>query len=319
MKIDYCLILSAGFGTRMGEIGKILPKALWPLFDKTFLEAQIYWIKELGCNKIFVNTHFLHEKIEAFIEADKNLDITVLHEKELLNTGGAIYNLKNKYGLKSGTLLLIAGDQFYFFDKKLWKKAFDRVTKISGLLFGLKVCGEKEFYNELVLENGFLKNIVNYNVKNHSKREYITYSGLGLINLDFLDEGQGSSSFFETVADFRKKKIEVHIPEANEYWDFGSKTRYYNGLYSLLGIFLKNEKSDFLSFCCRHNIFNPKKAKYKLKSYGTSCGPEIIDLSEGPNVDSGQCRSSIILKRSEPPSSKRRGIIYGDIFDKLEY
>jgi mannose-1-phosphate guanylyltransferase len=318
MKIDYCLILSAGFGTRMGEIGKVLPKVLWPIFEKTFLEAQIYWIKELGCTKIFVNTHFLHDKIEDFIQADKNLDIEILHEKELLNTGGAIYNLKNKYGLRTGNLLLIAGDQFYFFEKNLWEKALNKVTKVSSVLFGLKVCGKKESYNELSLEKGILKNIVSYNEQNHSKREYVTYSGLGIINLDFLDEGQGSSSFFETVANFRRKKVEVLVPEDNEYWDFGSNKRYYKGLYTLLERFLKNEESDFLSFCCRNNIFNPKKAKYKLRSYGATCGFETINLSGQTDLDFNSFSSSIILKRSECPPNKRRGIIYGNIFDELE-
>ena len=39
--------------------------------------------------------------------------------KELLNTGGAIYNLKKRMNLKKGTILVVAGDQFYFFENSI--------------------------------------------------------------------------------------------------------------------------------------------------------------------------------------------------------
>ena len=48
MQIDYALILSAGLGTRMGEIGKILPKVLWPIYFKSLLELQIRYCQSLG-------------------------------------------------------------------------------------------------------------------------------------------------------------------------------------------------------------------------------------------------------------------------------
>ena len=56
MKIDYCLILAAGFGSRMGEIGKILPKVLWHIFEKSLLELEIEYARSLGIKKIFINS-----------------------------------------------------------------------------------------------------------------------------------------------------------------------------------------------------------------------------------------------------------------------
>ena len=41
------LILSAGFGTRMGPIGKALPKVLWPIFEEALLGIQIEYVNEL--------------------------------------------------------------------------------------------------------------------------------------------------------------------------------------------------------------------------------------------------------------------------------
>ncbi len=67
MQIDYALILSAGKGTRMGEVGKLLPKPLWPIFHKTLLELQVEYCLELGIKKIFINTHYLAESIRNFL------------------------------------------------------------------------------------------------------------------------------------------------------------------------------------------------------------------------------------------------------------
>ena len=53
MRVDECLIFSAGLGTRMGELGRILPKPAWPLFETTLLGAQIEFALELGCRRIF--------------------------------------------------------------------------------------------------------------------------------------------------------------------------------------------------------------------------------------------------------------------------
>ena len=45
MKVDNALILAAGKGTRMGNVGKILPKVIWPIFEKTILELEVAYAK----------------------------------------------------------------------------------------------------------------------------------------------------------------------------------------------------------------------------------------------------------------------------------
>ena len=315
MEIDYCLILSAGFGTRMGKVGKVLPKVLWPLYEKTILEAQYNWVRELGCKEIFVNTHYLHEKIKNYIDSNKNLDIKVLYEKELLNTGGAIYNLKNRYNIKKGKLLVIAGDQFYFFPYNVWESALRKIENAHSVLFGLKVNGKTDSYNELVLEKGLLKSVVPYKKESHFYRDYMTYSGLGLVNMELLENGSGKSSFFETVANFYEKKVEVLTPEIKEYWDFGSNKRYYKNIYSILGTFFANNNDQFLKFCFRNKIFFPEKVCKELKSYGTYEGFETINLS-GKALSDDKNSYSVILKGGDQ-MKRSGGIIYEDIFDDI--
>ena len=105
-----CLILSAGKGTRMGPLGASLPKPLWPLFETTLLEIQISRALSFGAEKILINLFHAKEEVKAFLKK-KNLSkkVQCIEESELLDVGGAIYNLKNQ-GVE-GDLLIMNCDQ----------------------------------------------------------------------------------------------------------------------------------------------------------------------------------------------------------------
>lgn len=226
MQLDYALILSAGLGTRMGEIGKILPKVMWPIFSKTLLELQIDYCRDLGINNIYINVHFLADEIKSHVEtiAKGNSIITILHENPLLDSGGAIHNLAKRNEVAyQGNLLLVNGDQFLFFPKEAFRRSLQLLTQpeTRATLFGIKV--EKTAnYNETVLENGLLVDIQ----KNTGNRDYITYSGLGIVKLDGLTPVAGISKFFETVANYKIEKTYMVTPEKFEYWDFGTAEIY---------------------------------------------------------------------------------------------
>ena len=74
MKVDKALILSAGFGTRMGEIGKTLPKILWPIFDKSLLELQALYLKEMGVKDIFINLFHQKDKIIDYCKKNETFN-----------------------------------------------------------------------------------------------------------------------------------------------------------------------------------------------------------------------------------------------------
>ncbi len=90
------LILSAGFGTRLRPYTEHTPKPLFPISGRPLLDIIIRDLKKAGSREIIINTHWLHEKIHAFL-ADQNYGIPVktVYEPEILDTGGAIRNLKD--------------------------------------------------------------------------------------------------------------------------------------------------------------------------------------------------------------------------------
>ena len=95
MKINTALILCAGFGKRLNPITLTKPKPLIKIKEVTMLEKSINFIKDMGINKIYINTFHLKEHFLNFIKNKNfNLDVHIVEDGEsILDTGGGILNM----------------------------------------------------------------------------------------------------------------------------------------------------------------------------------------------------------------------------------
>ena len=76
MKINTALILCAGYGKRLNPLTLTEPKPLLKIKEVTILENCIRLIESLGIEKVIINTFYLKDKIENFLNTKKfNLDI----------------------------------------------------------------------------------------------------------------------------------------------------------------------------------------------------------------------------------------------------
>jgi mannose-1-phosphate guanylyltransferase len=285
----------------MGKIGRILPKPLWPLFEKKILDLQISFAKSLKVRKIFINTHHLSHQIRNFC-VDKN--VILLHEPILLGNGGCVHNLAKKENY-SGRLLYLACDQFYFFEDQCWEKAY-ALLKDRAVLFGLKV-KRKDPYNRLVVKGGILKKI-----EGPDSPSDLTFSGLGLIDLSKLETIEGPSAFFESVADFSRFPVPVIVPERGEYWDFGSAENYFESCFRLL----KTTGGDFLEFCKKETVMDLKKIGPDFCSYGPKKEKNLLNFSNHQikNLKGGK----VIVLDSNSSQIDTRGLVYFDTFQNLK-
>ena len=108
------MILAAGYGKRMKNLTDSKPKPLLKINNKELLRHNIDFFLTLGCKKIVINTHYLHDQIQTFIKeyySDKNIQLT--YEPILLNTGGGI---KNALNLLEGKNFLVTNADI------LWKE-----------------------------------------------------------------------------------------------------------------------------------------------------------------------------------------------------
>ena len=97
MKINTALILCAGYGKRLNPLTLNEPKPLLKINKITLLENCINLIESLGIKKVIINSFYLQEKIENFLDIKKfSLDIKIVNDgKTILNTGGGILNMMN--------------------------------------------------------------------------------------------------------------------------------------------------------------------------------------------------------------------------------
>ena len=111
-KIDQAIILAAGFGVRMRPLTLTTPKPLVKLNKKPIIYYILEELKNNEIKKCFINVHYLPLKIEKYIEEyrafNKSMDIIIIKEKVILETGGAIKNILKKND--NGPIIAINAD-----------------------------------------------------------------------------------------------------------------------------------------------------------------------------------------------------------------
>ena len=95
MKIKSALILCVGYGKRLQPKTNDTPKPLLKIKNINLLDNCLRFVQSIGIKKIKINTFYLGNKIQNFIENKKyplNIDVVSDGEK-ILDTGGGIFNL----------------------------------------------------------------------------------------------------------------------------------------------------------------------------------------------------------------------------------
>ena len=113
------MILAAGLGTRLGDLGKSKPKVLINIKGKTLLERHLDLLEAQGIERVVINTHHLYKQINSFVQQyDGPLEIIVVREEELLGTAGAVYHALPVLG--PDPFIVIYGDT-YIQPFKIWQ------------------------------------------------------------------------------------------------------------------------------------------------------------------------------------------------------
>jgi NDP-sugar pyrophosphorylase family protein len=105
------LILTAGFGTRLGDLTKTMPKPMLPICGQPLLSYTVRHLARFGFNQIALNLHFQAETIQSYLgDGSKfGVEITYSTERELLGTAGALIPLKDFFKSEP-YFLVIYGD-----------------------------------------------------------------------------------------------------------------------------------------------------------------------------------------------------------------
>jgi mannose-1-phosphate guanylyltransferase len=115
-----CLLLAAGFGTRLRPLTDHTPKCLVEVNGLPLLGRWLADLHEAGVEQFLVNTHYLAGQVRAYLEAHPLRDrIQIVHEEHLRGTGGTL--LANGAYLLQGTTLVAHADNLCLCD---WRSFF---------------------------------------------------------------------------------------------------------------------------------------------------------------------------------------------------
>lgn len=94
--VKKAVILSAGMGTRLGELTRNLPKVMVPIAGKPMLEHHIEWLKRFGVREFYLNLHYLADVISDYFEDGSRLDVNIHYHREerLLGTAGSLHGFR---------------------------------------------------------------------------------------------------------------------------------------------------------------------------------------------------------------------------------
>jgi mannose-1-phosphate guanylyltransferase len=109
-EIDQAFVLAAGLGIRLRPLTDELPKPLIPIFQKPLVTFALDHLISLGLNRFVINTHRHPELFQNFFAAREyaGFPVTLVHEPDLLETGGGIKNAESHLGSKP--FLTYSGD-----------------------------------------------------------------------------------------------------------------------------------------------------------------------------------------------------------------
>jgi len=210
MKVNTALILCAGYGKRLNPLTLTEPKSLLKIKEVTILENCISLIESLGIEKVIINTFYLKEKIENFLNIKKfSLDIKIVNDgKNILNTGGGILNMMN-FSNESDFLTLnpdtIWNSNYTKFIKNMEQFYFSNQIKNILLLVNKNLSFDKKLKGDFNL----IKNKIKKNVQN----DFI-YTGCQIINKNLFEH--------YSVNNFSISEIWNELVNKNELYGYES-------------------------------------------------------------------------------------------------
>ena len=178
--IKTAMILGAGFGTRLRPLTLSNPKPLLEINGIPCIQYIVNYLKTFGVEKIVINTHYLAEQIHTYFQDDSQ--IVLIHEKEILETGGGIQNaiqeLDDIFITVNGDIWLNDPDIFehmtYAFDEKIMDALLMMVPVKNALFFSK----EGDYYPQKgYLETTFPLIYKNHQIKTDEGPAYI-YGGV---------------------------------------------------------------------------------------------------------------------------------------------
>lgn len=166
-------ILAGGYGTRLGDLGRNIPKSLVEVNGVPFVDLQLKLLRNAGYKRVVMCVSQKSEQLISHISKNPHAELEVVYSfdgPEQLGTGGAI---KNALGLLGSQFALIYGDSYLPIDYRVIEQEF-LMTQAPALITVYRNENEFEVSN-LSVSNGM---VMEY--EKNSKQKHFSFVDYGL-------------------------------------------------------------------------------------------------------------------------------------------
>lgn len=185
------MILAGGFGSRLGEISKKVPKSLVQINGYCFIDWQLSLLATQSCKEVIICTGYLSDQIESHVGDGSRFGLSISYSNDgssQLGTGGAISKAIKQ--INSSHIFTLYGDSFLQINISDVQRRFE-LQKTKNLMSIFQ--NENNWDKSNVASDG--ESIFNYK-KNAATDDflYIDY-GLNIISKEYFLEYDPGNSF----------------------------------------------------------------------------------------------------------------------------
>ncbi len=181
MQPDAAMIFAAGFGTRMGDLTKNMPKPLVPVLGKPMIDHSLGILSDANIRSVLVNTHYFADQLETHLKPRSSVTC-IREEPKVLETGGGLKNAIPLIG--SGPVITLNCDVLWQGENpvtqllEMWNP-----DEMDGLLLLIKIFDAKGYNGQ----GDFFLNESSRLQRNDAvpKAPYV-YSGVQIIKTELL-------------------------------------------------------------------------------------------------------------------------------------
>ena len=222
------MVLAAGLGTRLGELGRTTPKCLVQAGGKSMLEHVITRLRQAGVTEIVINLFHLGEQIESFVDPSKlGISVQFSKETELLGTGGGLKAAAQHFAREE--LFLMHNADIY---SEINLRALIAAHRTKRPLATLAVM-ERETSRPLVFDGA--SQLVGWESKENQKQDLLgaaeplrryAFSGIQVLSPEVFNHMAGERGSFSIIRTYMNaarahKPIVAYLTD--EYWlDIGT-------------------------------------------------------------------------------------------------
>jgi D-glycero-alpha-D-manno-heptose 1-phosphate guanylyltransferase len=200
--IKEAIILAGGFGTRLQEVIKDVPKPMAPINNIPFLDYLLKYLAHYGIKRVVLSVGYLSDKvIMHYGNKFEGMEIVYSVEEEPLGTGGGIRLAMQQ--CQSYDVLVMNGDSFFKID--LISFASKHSDYIADASLALRKVDDASRYGTITL--GEFDKISAFKEKSSQPKPGTINAGIYILGKGNFTEETPANKSFSIEKDFFEKKL----------------------------------------------------------------------------------------------------------------